>query len=105
MILTEEQYDLMCAGDGVIERDWFGNGQSIPVMGSFQDALISFEKAPAKIKGKPFRAVLFHIPLTTYHRWVDNDLMVKTPHVNGYRIFQNINVKEIDPYYKARPVA
>ena len=88
----------------MIKRDWFGNGRSIPVKDSIQDALISFENKPAKIKGKPFRAVLFHIPLTTYHGWVDNDLMVKTPHVGGYRIFQNIHVKEIDPHFTVHPL-
>ena len=92
----------MCAEDGVIKRDWFGNGQSIPVKGSIEDCGRSFMKA--WIKEKPFMAVTFRMPLTTYQDWVDNDLMVPTPHVGGYRIKTNINVKEIDPHYKTNPI-
>ena len=103
VILTEEQYQQMLAEDTVIKKDWFGNGKSIPVKGSIHDAETSFMKAG--ITEKPCMLVTFQMPLTTFHDWVDNDLMVRTKHVGGYRIKQNINVKDIDPYYKAHPVA
>ena len=52
-----------------------------------------------------YAALLFHIPLSTYHEWVQECVMVRTPHVGGYRIFSDVNVKEIDPGCTPHPLS
>ena len=105
VILTEEQWDSFIQ-TGVLKKRWFGNGQSILVKDSLAQAMESFNKADEKVKGtQPFQTLLFHIPLTTYHDWVHEGVMVRTSHVGGYRIKADINVKEIDPDFTLHPLS
>ena len=91
---------------GELTTKWFGNGQSIPVKDSLAQAMESFNKADEKVKGmQPFQTLLFHIPLTTYHDWVHEGVMVRTSHVGGYRIKADINVREIDPDFTLHPLS
>ena len=75
--------------------NWFGNGKSILVKDTLEEATRSFGKEP--MDDSAYAALFFHIPLTTVHPWVQNCVLERTPHVGGYRIRVDINIKEIDP--------
>ena len=78
VILTEEQWDSFIQ-TGELKSQCFGNGQSIPVKDSIDQAMLSFEKADAEVTGMQYAVLLFHIPLSTYHEWVHQGVMLRTP--------------------------
>ena len=71
---------------------------------SLDEAFESFNKDGGPTT-QPFQSLLFHIPLTTYHDWVHEGVMVRTSHVGGYRIKADINVKEIDRDFTLHPLS
>ena len=101
VILTAEQWDAF-SQTGELKKQWFGNGQSIPVKDSVESALKSFFEGQVT---EPCGALLFHIPLATYHDWVHEGVMVRYPHLGGYRIKANINVKKMDPNWSNHPLS
>ena len=105
VILTAEQWDAF-SQTGELKKQWFGTGHSIPVKDSLEDALGSFFKTvePGQVM-EPCQALLFHIPLATYHDWVHEGVMVRYPHLGGYRIKANINVKKMDPNCSNHPLS
>ena len=71
---------------------------------SLDEAFESFNKDGGP-KTAPFQALLFHIPLATYHDWMHDCVMVRCWHVGGYRIFADIFVAEIDPDFTHHPLS
>ena len=71
---------------------------------SLDEAFESFNKDGGP-KTAPFQALLFHIPLATYHDWMHDCVMVRCWRVGGYRIYNDIFVPEIDPDFTHHPLS
>ena len=52
----------------------------------------------------PF-VLTFTLSLGRFHRWIDSEMMKKcNPRVGGYRIYQDVNLAEVDPLYSVHPI-
>ena len=85
----------------IVQKAWFGNGASVPVNNSVEAAV----EATVEAKGTlPDYVLTFYIPLGTFHKWIHENTMKQVPHLSGYRIKSDLNLKELDPEWKVHPV-
>ena len=98
--LTAEQAEYVM-GHGVVLRSWFGNGASVPVKNSLEQAVKAFVAAKEK---EPAMLLLFCLPLRLYYKWMKQNQMTKCRWVGGYRIHGDIDVAGVDPHYTLHKV-
>ena len=81
---------------GKLTKASFGNGWCVPVKNTVEDALQAFVLVS---NGTPPECVVrFKIPLDKYYEWMHNrSMQIAAPHLNGYRINQDIVLFEVDP--------
>ena len=99
--LSEEQYEEI-QRTHVVPREWFGDRQHcVPVKTSITMAVAAWQQAsPANRDQVPPFVLTFTLSLGRFHRWIDSETMKKcNPRVGGYRIYQDVNLAEVDPQY------
>ena len=105
--LTEEQYEEI-QRTHVVPREWFGGIKDCaPVKSSISMAVEAWQQASRANRSQvpPF-VLTFSLSLARFHRWIDAEMMKKcSPRVSGYRIYQDVNLAEVDPRYTVHPSA
>ena len=86
----------------VVPREWFGDRQDcVPVKTSIAMAVTAWQQASRSNRDEtpPF-VLTFTLSLGRFHRWIDTEMMKKCPpRVGGYRIYQDVNLAEVDPQW------
>ena len=99
--LSVEQYEEFHRTH-VVPREWFGDQQDcVPVQTSITMAVAAWQQASRANRDQvpPF-VLTFTLSLGLFHRWIDSEMMKKcNPRVGGYRIYQDVNLAEVDPQY------
>ena len=105
--LSEEQYEEIQRTE-VVPRAWFGGyggADSVPVKSSITMAVAAWQQASRANRDQvpPF-VLTFTLSLGRFHRWIDSEMMKKCKRrVGGYRIYQDVNLEEVDPEYFVHP--
>ena len=86
---------------GVLQRKWFGNGESVPVKKDVETARQFFNDALGDPRGA--QALQFRLPLPIFFTWIDEDKMRHCPRVKGYRIRDDIEVPVVDSEFTLEP--
>ena len=96
--------------------DYFGDRKNmVPVKSSWMEAVQAWRDVPKinlSAQGEnrdeecPGFVLTFFIPYETFHDWIGAGVMRKSPwKVGGYRIYQDIDLHEVDPFFKMHPVS
>ena len=103
--LSEEQAEEIQRTQ-VVPREWFGDRQDcVPVKTSIRMAVTAWQQASRANRDEtpPF-VLTFGLSLERFHRWIDTEMMKKcNPRVGGYRIYQDVNLAEVDPQWTVHP--
>ena len=105
--LTEEQYEEIQRTHVVLRESFGGIKDCAPVKSSISMAVAAWQQASRANSGQapPF-VLTFSLSLARFHRWIDTGTMKKcNPQVGGYRIYQDVNLAEVDPRYTVHPSA
>ena len=100
----------------LVRCDYFGDRKNmVPVKSSWMEAVQAWRDVPKinlSAQGEnrdeecPGFVLTFFIPYETFHDWFDAGVMRKSPwKVGGYRIYQDIDLHEVDPFFKMHPVS
>ena len=104
--LSEEQYEEIQRTQ-VVPRAWFGDRNNcVPVKSSITMAVAAWQQASRANRDQvpPF-VLTFTLSLGRFHFWIDSEMMKKcNPRVGGYRIYQDVNLAEVDPLYSVHPI-
>ena len=101
--LSEGQYEQI-QRTHVLPRAWFGYRQDcVLVNTSVPMAVAAWQQdhpvSSNRVEVPPF-VLTFTLSLRRFHRWIDSETMEKCdPRVGGYRIYQDVNLAEVDPQY------
>ena len=98
--LSEEQYEEI-QRTHVVPCAWFGDRHDcVPVKTSIDMAVAAWQEASHanRDQGVPPFVLTFTLSLLRFHEWIDSEMMKKcNPRVGGYRIYQDVNLAEVDP--------
>ena len=82
----------------MVLMEWFGNGKSVPVKDSCEAANTAFQEAN---QGDLPRYILtFYLGPADYIGWVHDGTMVRVKHLNGYRIYRDVVLDDVDPEWR-----
>ena len=99
--LSEEQYEEIQRTE-VVPRAWFGDrNDCVPVKSSVQMAVAAWQQASRANRDQvpPF-VLTFNLSWGRFHWWINCETMKKcNPRGAGYRIYQDVNLAEVDPQY------
>ena len=80
----------------ILQKTWFGEGQSIAVKNTLEHAVWAFRQC--KNGATPKFVMVFHLPFDIYHDWMHNHKMEMAPEkLHGYRIKHDIVLSDVDP--------
>ena len=103
--LSEEQWREL-QQTHIVKREWFGDRQDcVPVKTSISMTVTAWQQASRANRDQtpPF-VLTFNLSLGRFHRWIDTEMMKKCdPRVGGYRIYQDVNLAEVDPQWTVHP--
>ena len=85
----------------MVLKEWFGNGQCVPVKDHLDAAVEYYQEAKGDI---PDFLLVFYIPAHFYYMWIDNGSMIRVKHLCGYRIKSDLNLNELDTEWKVHPI-
>ena len=102
--LSEEQYEEI-QRTHVVPRAWFGDRHDcVPVKTSIQMAVAAWQEAMENDQVPPF-VLTFNLSWGRFHWWINCETMKKcNPRGAGYRIYQDVNLAEVDPLYSVHPI-
>ena len=100
--LTDEQKaDIETSG--TLPKAWFGDGRSIPVKDTVENAVDAFQKANSG--ANPNWAVRFKLTFKMYYEWLHNHKMQAAPEkIHGYRINDDIVLSDVDPEWTVHDI-
>ena len=107
--LSEGQYEQI-QRTHVLPREWFGYRQnSVLVNTSVRMAVAAWQQDRQRDANRdqvpPF-VLTFTLSLGRFHRWIDSEMMKKCPpRVGGYRIYEDVNLDEVDPQCSIHPTS
>ena len=84
----------------MVLKEWFGNGQSVPVKDHLAAAVKYYQEAKGDI---PDFLLVFCIPAHIYYMWMNDGSMIRVKQVCGYRIKSDLNLNELDTEWKVHP--
>ena len=121
--LTEEQYEEI-QRTHVVPRAWFGDRHDcVPVKNSIEKAVAVWQEAMVRDQvpqGAGYQSpwgeqegagqvppfvLTFNLSWGRFHWWINSETMKKcNPRGAGYRIYQDVNLAEVDPLYSVHPI-
>ena len=84
----------------MVLKEWFGNGQCVPVKDHLAAAVTYYQQANGDI---PDFLLVFCIPAHIYYMWMNDGSMIRVKQVCGYRIKSDLNLNELDTEWKVHP--
>ena len=91
----------------VVPRAWFGDMQEFVIVKSSITTAVQdwrWEQEAAEFFEQPPFVLTFTLSPGRFDFWIDSKMMKKcNPRVGGYRIYQDVNLAEVDPLYSVHP--